>query len=345
MFMTRLSCLLLALANLGSPAFVRADQISILTHNSFNAPKELVAEFEKRTGHTLEFVAGGDGLSIISQSILNRNRPRYDLVYGLDNSFLSRVLTRFDIFEPTSPKGAEDLRPELKLDSQGRLWPVDFGDVTFNYDLKYLKDKGLTAPKTVRELADPVWKDRVVVSNPQSSSPGMAFLLLTVALFGEDGYLDYWKALQANGLMISPSWESAYYDHFSATGGDRPVVLSYATSPAAEMIYASVKPEAPGTAALLDNGQALRQVEFVGLLKNAPHREAALVALDWFLSPEFQLEVPMSMFVYPVRQGVALPEIFERFAPPAAEPVVMDTKQVGDKAEVWLRQWREAMGQ
>ena len=343
--MTRLACLLTILAGLCFPPPSNADQISVLTHNSFNVPKELVADFEKRTGHTLEFVAGGDGLSIISQSVLNQNRPRYDLVYGLDNSFLGRVLNRFDLFEPTRPRGAENLRPELILDPQGRLWPVDFGDVTFNCDLKYLRENNLPVPRNLRELTDPVWKDRVVVSNPQTSSPGMAFLLLTVAVFGDDGFLDYWKALAANGLMIAPSWESAYYDHFSATGGARPVVLSYATSPAAEMIYSSVKPETPGTAALLDKGQALRQVEFVGLLKNAPHREAALAALDWFLSPEFQREVPMSMFVYPTRRDVALPEIFERFAPPAVEPVVMDTNQVNEKADLWLRRWREAMGQ
>ncbi len=341
--MNRLAGLVTLLAGLWLPAPLGADQISILTHNSFNAPKELVAEFEKRTGHTLEFVSGGDGLALVSQSVLNRNQPRFDLVYGLDNGSLDRVLNRFDIFEATRPQGAGNLRPELKLDPQGRLWPVDFGDVTFNYDLKYLKEKGLAAPRTVRELTDPVWKDRVVVSSPQSSSPGMALLMLTVALFGEEGYLDYWKALKANGLMIAPNWESAYYDHFSATGGDRPVVLSYATSPAAEMIYSSVKPEAPGTAALLDQGQALRQVEFVGLLKNAPHREAALVALDWFLSAEFQREVPMSMFVYPASTEAPLPEVFERFAPPAADPVVMDANLVSDKAELWRRQWRELM--
>lgn len=325
------------------PASAGADRISVLTHNSFNVSKEAAAEFEKRTGHTLEFVAGGDGMALITQCILNRDRPRYDLVYGLDNSFLSRVLNRFDIFEPTSPKGAESLRPELRLDPQGRLWPVDFGDVTFNYDLKYLKENGLPVPRALKDLTDPIWKDRVVVSNPQSSSPGMAFLLLTAAVFGEDGYLDYWRELKANGLMIAPSWETAYYDHFSAAGGSRPVVLSYATSPAAEMIYSSVKPQEPGTASMSGEGQALRQVEFAGLFKNAPHREAALEALDWFLSPEFQSQTPISMFVYPASREVELPEVFERFAPPAADPVVMDPKLVSDKAELWLRQWRDLM--
>lgn len=343
--MIRLVFLISALAALWFPAFLQADQISILTHNSFNISKELAAEFEKRTGHTLEFVAGGDGMALVTQSVLNRDRPRFDLVYGLDNSFLSRVLERFDIFEATQPKGAESLRPEFKLDPQGRLWPVDFGDVTFNYDLKYLHEHNLPAPKNLQELTEPIWKDRVVVSNPQSSTPGMAFLLLTVAVFGEDDYLDYWRALKDNGLMVAPSWETAYYDHFSATGGSRPVVLSYASSPAAEMIYSSVKPQQPGTAAILAEGQALRQVEFVGLFKKAPHREAALEALDWFLSPEFQEQAPMGMFVYPVKQGVPLPEIFERFAPPAAEPVVMDTDLVKSKGELWLRQWRALMGQ
>lgn len=343
--MIRFAFLLSALAALCFPAFLRADQISILTHNSFNISKELAAEFEKRSGHTLEFVTGGDGMALVTQSVLNRDRPRFDLVYGLDNSFLSRVLERFDIFEATQPKGTENLRPELRLDPKGRLWPVDFGDVTFNYDLKYLRDHDLPAPKSLKALAEPAWKDRVVVSNPQSSTPGMAFLLLTVAVFGEDGFLDYWRALKDNGLMVAPSWETAYYDHFSATGGSRPVVLSYASSPAAEMIYSSVKPDQPGTAAILAEGQALRQVEFVGLFKNAPHRKAALEALDWFLSPEFQEQVPMGMFVYPVNQGVSLPEVFERFAPPAAGPVVMDTDLVNNKGEMWLRQWRALMGQ
>ncbi len=72
------------------------------------------------------------------------------------------------------------------------LTPVDYGDVCINADLAWFEANDLPLPVTLDDLTDPRYKDLLVVTNPASSSPGLAFLIATVGAKGE-GYLDYWR--------------------------------------------------------------------------------------------------------------------------------------------------------
>ena len=62
------------------------------------------------------------------------------------------------------------------------------------------------------------------------------------------GWQGYWKKLKANGVKVVDGWEQAYNEEFSGSAGgkkakaDRPLVVSYASSPPAEVIYADPKP-------------------------------------------------------------------------------------------------------
>src|SRR5690606_29750566 len=108
---------------------------------------------------------------------------------------------------------------------------VDYGDVCINYDKAFFMDRNLTPPEDLDDLLDPQYRGMLVVENPATSSPGLAFLLATIGRYGEDGYLDYWRSLVENDVLVVNDWETAYNSEFSYWGGTRPMVVSYSSSP------------------------------------------------------------------------------------------------------------------
>ena len=218
--------------------------------------------------------------------------------------------------------------------------PVDFGDVCVNIDSEAYPDG--SAPTTLEDLADAAYAGQLVVENPATSSPGLAFMLATIARYGEDGWLDYWSRLRANGVRIVNGWTEAYAGEYSAGGGTgtRPLVVSYASSPPAEIIYAAdPKPDRPRSTVMTDG--CFRQVEFAGVLAGAAHPREAAEVLELLLSEEFQADVPLSMFVYPVRTGVELPQLFQDFAAVPANPLTMTADEITANRDRWLELWNE----
>ena len=206
-------------------------EIILMVHDSFNVSKAVVAEFESRHHVRLRFLKAGDTGVMLNQAILSKNNPMADVLFGVDNTFLSRALAA-DMFIPYRSPHLSDIADELKLDPTHRLLPVDYGDVCLNYDRQWFAAKGLAPPASLEDLTAPAYDGLTVVENPATSSPGLAFLLATVGHFGRDGYLDFWKKLRANNVQVTGSWKKAYWGSFSAASkGDRPIVVSYAGSP------------------------------------------------------------------------------------------------------------------
>ena len=222
--------------------------LTVMGHDSMVVPEEVLAEFEERYGARVSILLAGDAGSALNRAILAAGNPLADVLYGVDNAFLSRALEE-GVFERYEPAALADIAPELRLDASGHATPIDFGDVCVNYDITWFDDAGLEPPQTLEDLADPAYVDLLVVENPAASSPGLAFLLATIGRFGDPGYLDYWRALQNNGVRVAPDWETAYFAEFSGgtSGGDRPLVVSYGSSPPFEVIYAETPIEAPTT--------------------------------------------------------------------------------------------------
>src|SRR5699024_4551459 len=272
------------------PAEDDAEQttLRVVTHASFH--EDLLADFEDTTGYTVEQVAPGDGGALVNQLVLTRDNPLGDVVYGIDNSFAARAVEEGVLQPYRSPDAVE-----TALDDS--LTAVDFGDVCVNVDHEWFREQGIPEPQTLEDLTDPTYADLLVVTNPATSSPGLAFLLATVGAFGEDGWEQYWRDLTANGVQVVESWSDAYYVDFSGSegAGPRPLVLSYSSSPAAEV------PEdgsAPRTGALLET--CFRQTEYAGVLTGAENVEGAQEFVDFLLSPDVQADIPGSMFMYPV---------------------------------------------
>ena len=311
----------------------------LVTHDSFALSKDLIATFEKDTGLKLEQRAPGDGGELVNQLILTKDAPLGDVVFGIDNTFASRAVDE-RILDPYRSAAVPAGAAPYAVDTKGSLTPVDIGDVCLNVDHRWFTQKGLAEPKTFEDLAAPAYKDLLVVTNPATSSPGLAFLLATVAKFGENGWKDYWTSLRANGVKVDPGWEDAYYSDFSgpSSKGDRPIVLSYASSPPFEV------PEGGTTAptgAML--GTCFRQVEYAGVLAGAKNPQGARKVVDWLLSHDVQADIPKSMYVYPVDSSVELPATWKTFAPQPTAPATLDPAVIAKNRDAWIQQWTDAV--
>ncbi len=333
-----LLCLAAAQGATAAPLVLR-----VLTHSSFSATKSLIESFEKANNVEVRFTAGGDAGETLNKAILSKGNPLADVLFGVDNTFMGRALDA-DILEPWDSPLLADIPADLQLDPSHRLLPVDFGYVCLNYDKAYFARKGLPVPRSLEDLTLPAYRGLLVVENPATSSPGLAFLLATIGRFGEKGahtWETYWSDLRRNDVLVVNGWNEAYYDEFSAAGkGKRPIVVSYATSPAAEVYFASEpRPAEPPTGNILAEGGSFRQIELAGIFKGARERDLARKFVDFMLSQQFQEDIPLQMFVYPSNRKAALPELFTAFAPVPRAPSSIDAALIDARRDEWIARW------
>ncbi|MEJ5203505.1 MAG: thiamine ABC transporter substrate-binding protein, partial [Anaerolineales bacterium] len=232
-----------------------------------------------------------------------------------------------------------------KLDEQKRALPVDFGDVCLNYDKVYFANANLAVPQSFEDLLKPEYKGLLVVQNPATSSPGLSFMLATVARYGADGFLDFWRALRDNEVVVVNDWETAYYTNFSGSSGKgaQPIVVSYNSSPAAEVIFAPEPLEDAPTAAITSPGMCFRQIEFVGILNGTRKQVLAEKFVDFMLGLPFQNDMPLQMFVYPVRKGATLPPEFVKYSAVPDQPASIDPELISQNREAWITAWNEVV--
>lgn len=323
---------------------VRSTDLNIMVHDSFSASEDVIVGFEDTNNVHLNFIWSGDTGALVNRAILAKNAPLADVLYGVDNTFLSRALEA-DIFEPYRSPLLADINPDYILDPTLNVLPVDYGDVCLNYDRAYFASKKLAVPKTLEDLTNPIYKGLLVVQNPATSSPGLAFLLATVAQYGSDKYLDYWKRLKANGVVVVNDWETAYYSYFSGSSGKgaQPMVVSYSTSPAAEQYFSkSPMVDAP-TEAITSAGMCFRQVEFAGILKGTAKRPMAQKFIDFLLDKRFQEDMPLQMFVYPVNKTAELPYVIGDYSKPAEKPAAINSVQIAKNRDAWIQAWNDVV--
>lgn len=314
--------------------------VTLVTHDSFNVSDSVIDAFEEQTGVTLEVLPSGDAGSMLNQVILTKDSPQGDVVFGVDNTFLSRALDE-DLFVPYESPGLEDVPERFLLDEEHRVTPIDYGDVCLNYDKSFFEEQDVEIPETLADLVQPEYEDLLVVENPATSSPGLAFLLATVQEF--DDWTAYWDDLRENGVLVTDGWEQAYYSEFSggASEGDRPLVVSYASSPPAEVIFAEDPPEEAPTGVI--PASCFRQIEFAGILQGTDNQPAAEALVDFMLSETFQADIPLNMFVFPVNETVALPDAFVEHTTIPDDPITMDPREIGENREQWVEEWTETV--
>lgn len=315
--------------------------VVLVTHDSFSLPKRLQRQFEQQSGYDLEIRAAGDAGTLTTKLAVTADNPTGDVAFGVDNTFASRALDEgvFEVADIALPEGVADFG--VPGDDGDLLVPVDTGNVCVNVDTAWFAERDLEPPASLDDLTDPAYDGLFVTPSALSSSPGLAFLLTTVAAYGEE-WPAYWEDLLANDTKIVDGWTDAYFTDFTGGSGDgrRPIVVSYDSSPAFTV------PKGGGdstTAALLDT--CFRQVEYAGVLAGADHPDGARAFLEFLLGEDAQAALPESMYVFPVRDGVALPPDWEAYAEQPTDPYVVDPAEIADNRDDWLEQWRDLVTQ
>ncbi len=324
----------------GGGAGKKNTQVVVATHDSWAMSKAVMRQFTKQTGYTVKIESNGDAGQLTNKLVLTKGSPIADMTYGIDNTFASRAVDQ-GVLAPYTPATEADSAKRFEpADQQGAadLTPVDYSDVCVNVDDTWFAKHRLAEPRTLDDLTKPAYKDLLVTPGASTSSTGLAFLLATVGKYGENGWQGYWKRLMANGAKVTSGWSDAYEVDFTAGGGkgDRPIVVSYASSPPFTIPKGGSKPT---TSALLDT--CFRQVEYAGLLHGAKNPAGAKAFIDFMQQKSFQAALPDNMYVFPVDAGVALPPQWARFAKVADHPYTVDPATIDANRDAWLRTWTD----
>ena len=327
-----------------SPKPPETQTLTVMTHDSFAATESVILAFEQANNAKLTFIKGGDAGSTLNKAILSKDSPLADVIYGVDNTLLSRALAA-GIYQIYTSPALKNIPTEYQLDATDSALPVDSGYVCVVYDKAYFSAHNLAAPQTLEDLTKQDYKGLLVTENPATSSTGLDFLLATVKHFGDPGYLDYWKKLRSNDLVVVDGWETAYYTNFSGQSGkgSQSLVVSYGSDPAYEIMNSTTPLSEPPVAAVIGPDTCFRQIEFVGILKGTKQQSLAEKFVDFMLSEQFQADVPGQMAVYPVRSGVTLPEAFSKFAQIPTQPAVLPYDLIAKNRDGWIEAWSNAV--
>jgi thiamine transport system substrate-binding protein len=313
-----------------------------MTHDSFDIGEEVITAFEQANNAEVTILKAGDAGEALTKAILTKSNPTADLFYGVDNTFLGRALDE-GIFVPYQSPMFDDVPERLRLDSTKHVMPVDYGYVTLNYDKAWLEQNGLTPPDDLRDLTAPEWRGKLVVQNPATSSPGLAFLLATIERFPERSdytWQQFWADLRANDVLVTDGWTESYYSSFTVYGGDRPLVVSYATSPAAEVFFSEGRLQEPPTGNVMAQDASFLQIEGIGILQGTENEDLAKKFVDFMMGVQVQEDFPTRMWVYPVNQDAELPEVF-RFAEEPQDPAAIDPATIAENREAWIDEWTQ----
>ncbi|MFW5748813.1 MAG: thiamine ABC transporter substrate-binding protein [Chloroflexota bacterium] len=346
--------LFFAIALLALPVYAQDDDsgedstLTVITYDSFVIEDDVREAFEEQSGLTLEIVRLNNAGAMVNQAILTRDNPLGDVLYGVDNTFLTRALEA-DLFVPYESPGLDAIPAQFQLDAEeDRVTPVTFGDVCLNYDVVYFEDNELEVPQDLMALTEPDYAGLLVVQNPATSSPGLAFLLTTIAVFGEEGeytYLDYWRDLVENDVLVVSGWTEAYYGEFTVGSeeGQYPLVVSYASSPPAEVLFGELEIEDAPSAAIVADETCFRQIEFAGILAGTEREAEARLFIDFLIGETFQEALPTSMFVFPVNENAELPDLFAEMITIPENPVTVAIEDIETNREDWIEAWTEAV--
>ena len=328
----------LALGSVGCGADGESNDVVLVTHDSFAISDDVRAEFEETSGLELRILQSGDAGELLSKALLTAGNPQGDVLFGVDNNLLSRALDG-DLFEPYESPSLEHVDAGYILDPEHRVTPIDHGEVCLNYDKAWFSEREIEPPRSLDDLTHPRFEGMLVVENAATSTPGLAFLLATVARYGEAGWQDFWRRLRENRVLVVDGWEEAYNVRFSGAAGkgDRPIVVSYASSPPAEVLFSTPRPDEAPTAVVEDS--CFRQIEFAGVLRGAQNDDGARKLVDFLLAERFQEDIPLSMFVFPVNSRAMLPPEFESFAVVPESPLELSPEEIGDNRDTWVREW------
>ncbi|HUF01933.1 MAG TPA: thiamine ABC transporter substrate-binding protein, partial [Gaiellaceae bacterium] len=314
-------------------------EVVLVTHDSFAISDEVTKAFEEESGLTLRVLQSGDAAAMVTRALLTAGNPEGDVLFGIDSNTLARALEG-ELFTPYESPGLETVDEGYILDPEHRVTPIDHGEVCLNVDKAWFAERGVRPPRSIDDLTAPRYRGLLVVQNPATSTPGLAFLLATIARYGDGGWQEFWRRLRANDVLVVEGWEEAYTVRFSGasgSGGSRPIVVSYASSPPAEVIFRDPRPEEAPTAVVEDS--CFSQIELAGILRGARNEEGARKLVDFMLATRFQEDIPLNMFVFPVNREAELPPEFVEHAVVPESPLALAPEEIEANRDEWVAEW------
>lgn len=317
------------------------ETIRLMSHDSFAGAvdESTFAAFTEETGIAVEVIPAGDAGSMVNQAALAKDNPIADVLFGIDDNFLSRALDE-EVFEAYESDLLSEVNEAIR-DTDPHVTPIDFGDVCFNYDKDWFETSQLVVPSDLDDLLSDVYAQRTTVEHPATSSPGLAFMLATIDVYGEDGWLDWWEEMRDAGINIATDWDTAYYADFTRYGGSSSIVMSYASSPPAEVIFAE-EPLDEAPTGVIEAG-CYRQVEYAGILAGTDYPEAAGDLIDFMLSVEFQNQIPLNWFVFPANDNAELPQEFVDHTTIPENPSRLPADTIAENRDRWIDEWVTVM--
>ena len=306
--------------------------ITVATYSSFINSEEsagpwLKDAFESEYDAEIEFLEPDSGVNQYIQRAQQGADIEADLYVGLNVDELIRVDEQLDdpLFDSLGGdlERSDHIKDRLRFDPEGRAVPYDTGYISLVYD------ENEAEPTTFEDLTAEEHRGQFITQNAQNSDPGVAFLLWTINEFGEDGYLDYWQALQDNDVRILGSWDDAYNAYLSEEGD---MVVSYST----DQVYNGDQPR--HQIGFL-NDQGYEQPEGMARFADSDNPEAARDLMEFVLTPDAQAEIAQRNVQFPAVDDAELDEEFAELAKEPPEPVSFDYEELAGNLDGWVEDW------
>lgn len=321
--------------------------LSVYVYDSFVAKgglgPEIFPAFEKKCGCELKVQSSGDGGQLLTRLQLDaeRGKPGAQVVLGLDEPTFDRARPWLEGGTDWLPRGARDLHSDLK--HTPGFYPFDYGFFSFIADHQALNEAKLSVPKKLTDLLAPQWKRNVILEDPRTSTPGLAFVLYADQVSGM-AEKEFWPKMRTQWLTLAAGWDSAYGLFLRKEG---PLVWSYTTSQAYHEAHGDSATSRRYEAVLFEEGQPM-QVEGAALVKNSfaegeqgkKQRQLAHDFLDYMLTSEVQSQIPTHQWMYPARRTVKLPPSFVHVPRPKK---VVHLKVKADEISAALSNWSKAI--
>ncbi|MCG3226841.1 MAG: thiamine ABC transporter substrate-binding protein [Candidatus Heimdallarchaeota archaeon] len=313
------------------------NELVIYTYESLLADPgyDFVEGFSNYSGvpkENIRLVLLDDANTVVTQAVLEKDNPTADVLIGIDN-VLVHTAKREGILKPYSPTTLENISSDLiaNLDPENYVVPYDYGIIALWYDRSRINDSSNPelASLTLQDILDYNLDELLIVEDPTLSSPGLGFLLWTIAVFGDpeinfDGLLaedwrNWWREA-SDDLRIAASWGAAF-DLYATEEENRPIMVSYGTSPAYDVchpLWGVGYGNSPPSKAIVSHEEEMEnawlQIEGIGLVKNAPHENVAKQFIDWFLSTDLQDNIAMNNWMYPANINADVSTCFSEIA-------------------------------
>jgi len=220
-----------------------------------------------------------DSTGIITARILaeiDSGGTKADVFMGTSATSLL-VVDEKGMLLPYAPKGLDKLDSKFRDPRDPPHWVgIDAYAAVICYNTVEAEKLGLPKPSSWNDLLDPVYKDHLVMPNPNSSGTGFLTVSSWLQLMGEDAAWDYMDALHQNMARYTHSGSKPCR---LAAAGEYPIGISFAFR------GAKLKGKGAPLDLILPEEGVGWEVEASGIIKTTDKLEAAKTLMDWHISP------------------------------------------------------------